>query len=221
LDDHNDKWFGFLTFKKGEKNTMKIGSVKFEKKKRMILKATFNCIYERGIWDLSLRSIAKEAKVNLSDVFYYFKNKENLLTEFIQSLFKKIESDLTLKRLNKSDSPKKKFDLLFKEGVNFSSKQKKLFVVFIDCWSLGMRNIHFQRIFREYYMQLYNIQKDILENFYGKNVLTDDQIDILNILIFAFFAGMGIQGYAIRLKKPFGYKRYFEEFRKCFLLKRT
>ncbi|HJX30437.1 MAG TPA: TetR/AcrR family transcriptional regulator [Thermodesulfobacteriota bacterium] len=100
-----------------------IGLTKYEKKKGIILDATFKCIYEHGIKNLSLRSIAKEAKVNQSDLLYYFKNKENLLTEFIRTLFKKFMHNVE-KGVNKLDSPEKKIEALLKRGVSFSSKQK-------------------------------------------------------------------------------------------------
>jgi AcrR family transcriptional regulator len=188
-----------------------IGLTKYEKKKVIILDATFKCIYEHGIKNLSLRSIAKEAKVNKSDLLYYFKNKENLLTEFMFFLFKRYISDIT-RRFKESDPPEKKLQALFKAGINFAAKQKKLFVVFIDCWSLCMRSPHLQQIFWKYHEKQYKNVSDIVEKYVGEEVLNDVQKDTLTVFIISFFAGMGILRYAS--KKPFDYKRYSEEFRK-------
>ncbi len=182
-----------------------------EMKKNKIIDATLKCIYEHGIENLSLRSIAKEAEINQSDINYYFKSKENLLTEFMFSLFKRYISDIT-RRFKESDPPEKKLQALFKAGINFAAKQKKLFVVFIDCWSLCMRSPHLQQIFWKYHKKQYKNVSDILEKYVGEEVLNDVQKDTLTVLIISFFAGMGILRYAS--KKPFDYKRYSEEFRK-------
>ena len=61
---------------------------KYETKKNQIFNAVLKCIYEHGISALTMRQIAKEAKINLGTIHYYFKSKETLLVEFIQVLLK-------------------------------------------------------------------------------------------------------------------------------------
>jgi hypothetical protein len=76
-----------------------------------------------------------------------------------------------------------------------------------------------QQIFWEYHYKIYKIIKDILENYDGEKILNDVQKDSLTVLVFCLVSGMGIQGYIA--KKPFDYKRYFEEFKKIFFNKST
>jgi AcrR family transcriptional regulator len=61
---------------------MKYELAKYEIKKHKIINAAFKRIYEQGIEGTTMRSIAKEAKVNQALLHYYFKNKEHLLEEF-------------------------------------------------------------------------------------------------------------------------------------------
>ena len=90
---------------------MKFDLTKCEIKKDNILNATYKCIYELGVSGISMRSIAKEAGVNQPMLHYYFKNRENLLTESLRALFDRFTADIT-KGYKASDPPEKKLDAL-------------------------------------------------------------------------------------------------------------
>ena len=117
---------------------MKHDNSEHETKKNHILSATFRCISRSGIDGITLRSIAEEAKINPALLHYYFKDKENLLSEFIQYLFLRFIVDLE-KQFTPADSPERKLETLFQAGMDFVRKQKQLFVVFIDVWSFCLR----------------------------------------------------------------------------------
>ena len=51
-----------------------------------ILLAAFKCISSKGYADVSLRDIASEAEVALSQLSYYYKNKEGLFVEVVKLL---------------------------------------------------------------------------------------------------------------------------------------
>jgi AcrR family transcriptional regulator len=51
---------------------MKFDLKKYEIKKNTILNATHQCIFMERIVGISMRSIAKEAKVNQATLHYYF-----------------------------------------------------------------------------------------------------------------------------------------------------
>jgi len=51
-----------------------------------ILYAAFKCISTKGYANVSLRDIADEAGVVLSQLNYYYKNKEGLFTEVVKML---------------------------------------------------------------------------------------------------------------------------------------
>ena len=64
-----------------------------------ILLAAFECISSKGYANVSLRDIADEAGVVLSQLNYYYKNKEGLFTEVINMMMQKylqeVESHLS------------------------------------------------------------------------------------------------------------------------------
>lgn len=51
-----------------------------------ILKAAFKCISEKGYANVSMRDIAEEANVVLSQINYYYKNKEGLFCKLIREV---------------------------------------------------------------------------------------------------------------------------------------
>jgi len=63
-----------------------------------ILLTAFECLSTRGYANVSMRNIADEAGVALSQLTYYYKNKENLFTEVINMMMdqylKEIKSTL-------------------------------------------------------------------------------------------------------------------------------
>lgn len=104
-----------------------------------ILKAATKCIMHNGYAQVSLRDIAKEADVVLSQVNYYYKNKEGLFIEVIKNLSKRylIEIEECLK-VGKS-SKEKLLDLsnYFKENIKNKPEVIKLLFDFINMsiWS--------------------------------------------------------------------------------------
>jgi AcrR family transcriptional regulator len=125
---------------------MKFDLTKYEKKKNTILNATYKCIFMQGIAGISMRSIAKEAKVNQPNLHYYFKSKENLLIKFLRAFFARCVKDIT-KYLKPSDPPEKKLKAILEAGKDHILKEKERYLVFAEIWSLAIQNPTLQKIF--------------------------------------------------------------------------
>ncbi len=50
-----------------------------------IMEATINCIEKQGIQNVTILSIAQEAGVNSAAISYYFRSKENMLEQALQT----------------------------------------------------------------------------------------------------------------------------------------
>ncbi len=161
-----------------------------EERKNHILSATFRCISRRGIDGISLRQIAEEAKINPALLHYYFKDKENLLSEFIQYLFLRFIVDVE-KRLNPADPPQKKLEALFAAGKNFVEKQKNLFIVFIDVWSFCLRHPSLQETYAGINKRLAEFIQDILDQGTKQKVFNQARRVLLSYHIVAFVVGIG------------------------------
>jgi len=68
--------------------------------KEKIIEATFSCIAEKGSSSFSLREVSKKAGVALSQIHYYFSNKEGLLAEAAASFMQKEQEELKEKLKN-------------------------------------------------------------------------------------------------------------------------
>jgi AcrR family transcriptional regulator len=169
---------------------MKHDASEQETKKNNILSATFRCISRRGIDGITMRSIAEEANINPALLHYYFKDKENLLAEFIQYLFLRFIVDVE-KQLNPADSPEKKLETLFQAGRNFVQRQKDLFIVFIDVWSFCLRNPSLQKTYAGINRRLTEFIENILEEGTKERIFNDVQKDLLSYHIVAFVVGIG------------------------------
>lgn len=185
---------------------MKFDLTKPDRKKSEILNATFRCIYEQGIAELSMRSIARAANMNQSTLHYYFQSKENLLIEFIKALFDFFIYDME-KRFQKSDPPEKKLEAIFESGEDFAGKQRELFVVFVDCWSLSIRNPAMKKIFSNAYEKHVNVIEDIIEEGVHQGVFNEVNENALAVLVDCFAVGMGIHWHM--RKRSFDARKYY------------
>ena len=185
---------------------MKFDLVNYDQKRNEILNATFQTVYEQGVVDMSMRSIAKTAKVNQSTLHYYFQNKENLLKEFINALFDRFMFDIKRRYLD-SDLPEKKLEAIFEAGRDFAGKQRELFVVFIDCWSLSVREPGLKTAFSDVYSKMANHFESILEEGMESGAFNIVRKDVLSVMLISFVGGMGMQWYM--RKRSFDVRKHF------------
>jgi len=188
---------------------IKFALTKNDSKKGEIINATLRCIYEKGAEEISMRFIAKEAKVNQSTLHYYFNNKENLLIEFIEALFNRFIYDIQ-RQYSTSDAPGKKLEAIFNAGRTFVGKQKELFVVFIHCWALSMRNPIMRKKFSDLYDRICGVIENILEEGYQKGEFNKVPKDTFSNYIIAFVEGIGCQWHMTGM--PFNLNEYFDIF---------
>jgi len=169
---------------------MKFNLAKYEIKKQDIINAAFNCIYEKGITGVTMRAIAKEAKINQALLHYYFDSKENLLAEFIQVLFKRFIYDIE-KRYKAIDSPEKKLNYFFEAGEEFVGKEKEMFVVLIDAWAYCIKDPSLKKHYANMNKELTGVMKRIIDEGKEKKVFNQVSAENLSTIFVAFVVGIG------------------------------
>ena len=188
---------------------MKFDLTKYEIKKNAILDATYKCIFKQGIAGISMRSIAKEAKVNQPNLHYYFKSKENLLIEFIRAFFVRCVNDIT-KYLKPSDTPEKKLNAIFEAGKDRVLKEEERYVVFAEIWSLAIQHPPMQKIFLNHYVEVYKLIDSIIEEGIRKGIFNDIERNVISILFITFVEGTGLLQHM--RKKPSDINKQFDIF---------
>lgn len=98
--------------------------------KEKLIEATFQCIAEKGVAAVTLRDIAKQAEVALSQIDYYFKGKEGLLLE-AASVFMEKEQIILKEHLKDIHEPEKRIlasiDFLRDKQLSHPAVQKTYF----------------------------------------------------------------------------------------------
>ncbi|MHB8172534.1 MAG: TetR/AcrR family transcriptional regulator [Thermincolia bacterium] len=133
-----------------------------------ILLTAFQCLSTRGYANVSMRDIADEAGVALSQLNYYYKNKEGLFTEVVKMMMHQylLELDDKLKSVTNN---KEKITSLVKYFNELIRKKPELLRLFIDFTAQSLWLPHFRK-------QLKNLFDDLSE-IIEKNVLVGTVIN--------------------------------------------
>jgi len=110
---------------------------KRENQSEKILLSALDCISTKGYANTSMRDIAEEAGVALSQLNYHYKNKEGLFLEVIdmtlQKYLQEIDSHIMLGK-----SPKERMVNLLRYFRETLGKNQKLFRILYDITSLAL-----------------------------------------------------------------------------------
>ncbi|MEN6314421.1 MAG: TetR/AcrR family transcriptional regulator [Clostridiaceae bacterium] len=97
-----------------------------------ILNTAYECLSTNGYANVSMRNIADEAGVALSQLAYYYKNKENLFGEVINMMMAQYLSEIEATLKSTADAKDKLSSLVkyFKELIRNNPKLLRLFIDF-------------------------------------------------------------------------------------------
>ncbi|MHB8073361.1 TetR/AcrR family transcriptional regulator [Desulfosporosinus fructosivorans] len=102
-----------------------------------ILNAAFKCISSKGYANVSLRDIADEAGVVLSQLNYYYRNKDGLLIEVIKMLGRQYLYEIE-ENLKKGESTDEKLTYFIKYFEEMLRKNPELFKLLFDLTSMAL-----------------------------------------------------------------------------------
>ncbi|MGI6325817.1 MAG: TetR/AcrR family transcriptional regulator [Saccharofermentanales bacterium] len=129
-----------------------------------ILLTAFECLSTRGYANVSMRNIADEAGVALSQLTYYYKNKENLFTEVINMMMDQYLKEIK-STLESTTDVKDKIASLVKFFKELIRNKPDLLRLFIDFTAQAL----WVPSFREQLDSLFNDLTEIIE----RNLPTD------------------------------------------------
>ncbi|GKX29700.1 AcrR family transcriptional regulator [Vallitalea longa] len=130
----------------------------------LILDAAYRCVTEKGYANISLRDIAKEANVALSQLHYYFGSKKKLFQEIIKRMIKKYTTELEKQLvLKKGQSDKKNIAYAFnfiKEVINHNPE---FFKILFDLSGLALKSETFKLLLSDLLDYLSSIIKECID----------------------------------------------------------
>lgn len=136
-----------------------------ENSSQKILITAFECLSNRGYANVSMRDIADEAGVALSQITYYYKNKEKLFTEVINVMIHQYLHEIE-ERLKSAPDTREKISSLIKFFNDLIIDRPNLLKLFIDFTAQAL----WLPSFREQVDSLFNSLVDMIE----KNIMRDD-----------------------------------------------
>ena len=133
-----------------------------------ILNAAFKCISSKGYANVSLRNIANEAGVALSQLNYYYKNKEGLFTEVVKMLSKQYLYEIE-DNLKEGKSEIEKISSLIKYFQQRLRSNPELFKLLFDLTSMSLWSASVKELLNNLFNSLADlIDKHIISNFPNK-----------------------------------------------------
>ena len=133
---------------------------KKEDKRRRILQSAQGLFLERGIRNVSIKEIAKEANVGLGTIYLYFKNKDMLLFEIFKAIshsqFEKVRNEMP-----KGADLKDKFLSLF--SYYFDGDENGFIHLFADFYTICIHSNYINKEKKEFMRVDYNELFDFIE----------------------------------------------------------
>ncbi len=115
-----------------------------------------------GSEGLSMRKVAQKANMSLSNVQYYFKTKELLLTGLLKSFLEEYAETLKQYTPNADNEPEENIRLLLADVLDNSETTDCAFL-FRELWVIAQRNPGVGKAMEDYYRALFTIIETMIE----------------------------------------------------------
>ncbi len=150
-------------------------------KKELLIRTAIDLFAQKGYTETSIRDIGKASKVNISLVYYYFKNKEEILYNIIERSTRDLIVLLKEIQSNESD-PLEGLKKMIVRHVIFSREFRKVTkLVAVESDQLrGQRKRDCLNLQRE----IYDIYMRKLQQLSELNILVDTNLAVVNFVIF-------------------------------------
>lgn len=130
-----------------------------------IIQVTIALLGEEGADNLSMRKVAKAANISLSNLQYYYRNREALLISTVERYFKECEEEviqmLHVSEIESISTPKLFFENLL-ELIFFDGKTNPKTIMFREIAALSSRNKELETAVSKYYKEYCNWLEQII-----------------------------------------------------------
>ena len=130
-----------------------------------ILKAAFKCISEKGYANVSMRDIAEEANVVLSQINYYYKNKEGLFCKLIREVTAEYLK-IIQNNLQKITTTKEKVSFFIKYCQHIMKDNINIYRLILDFFSMAMWSKSFNQELNYFLKKVSQVIEEHITNDY-------------------------------------------------------
>lgn len=157
-----------------------------------ILNAAFKCISSKGYANVSLRDIANEAGVVLSQLNYYYKNKEGLFTEVVKKLAEQYLNEIE-DIFKKGIAEKKKLSCLVEYFQEMLRKKPELLKLLFDLISMSFWSASLKKILSNFFNDVTQLIEKYIDNFSNKEEFKNYSPATLSRMISGALFGTSVQ----------------------------
>jgi len=163
------------------------------KQSEVILDAAYKCVSEKGYANISLRDIAREADVALSQLHYYFGSKQELFHEVIKRMINKYLSKFE-RKLEHNELGKNGIENVFDFLEDMLYSNPELFKILFDLASLSLRSESFKTLLTSLFDDLsVMIEEFVKDSKIVKDELPDFSANTLSRLLLGTVIGIAFQ----------------------------
>ncbi|MBB5622853.1 AcrR family transcriptional regulator [Pedobacter cryoconitis] len=141
---------------------------KKEERLNQIILATINILSEEGADQLSMRKVAKAANLSLSNLQYYYRDKDLLLIATVEQYFQSCKEEVThtLNVLKAESTPS--IEVFLEKLLNLlllNGKSNNQTMMFQEIWALSSRNDELKQAVETYYKNYCTWMVDLIAAF--------------------------------------------------------
>lgn len=164
----------------------------------LIIDCALSILRDKGYGGLSMRQVANKAGISLSNLQFYFKNKDELLRGMIDFYFERC-STLFDNHLDgvKSLQPTQQIRAIISFGLEGGEEITEICKIFRELWAIASRNEHVREHLEAYYKEYAN---KLIEVFSTATVDASSLNKVASLLL-PYFEGYAILGPVLPLKR--------------------
>lgn len=154
-----------------------------KERRAQILDAFHRCAVRKGLEKASLREVAEEAGLPVSNLHHFFKNRDEMISELVKRIVEGIIDNLRIE-IQDLEDPGARFEKTIDYLFSPKTIQLQDGSLFYDFWSLAHRSETVRRAFREQIHDQRKVFKEVLSEMGKFSAITNaDMREIANIII--------------------------------------
>ena len=170
-----------------------------QERRLQILKGLNRCLLKKPYRETTIKDIAAETGINHGMLHYYYRDKEDILLNFVEYILDKYKLGF-LSWIEKQDFKQLQEKEIIQEVLKYINKKislnKNLSKVFIALWEISLTHRRVKKQIKKVYQEWIAITAEYLPN------ITSDQSRLnLAIALTAFSEGMAMFSVILNLKR--------------------
>jgi AcrR family transcriptional regulator len=133
-----------------------------EERKSQILEAATTVFTQRGFSDARMDDIVAESGLSKGALYWYFDSKDAIIVSILDQIFD-YETSHVSKTIDLEASAKMKLEVFVDTMVKDLERMKPLMPIFIDFWSLSIRNKTINQAIKRYYQNFIDLIEPIID----------------------------------------------------------